>query len=128
MARKKKESRKYKPLDEFRYNRSPLAKGHLHYVFGEKGDKYKSLGFTHSEDNTVKKIRIDNPDPLDKEPSFLQLRIHTAKKSYYSDKLDGFRLTRETRGIIRHRVKRYKKSWNRKPPFWYEKKKRSKHW
>lgn len=126
MARKKKESRKYKPLDEFRYNRSPLAKGHLHYVFGEKNDKYKSLGFTHSKDNTARKIKIDNPNPLDNEPSYLQLRVHTAKKSYYSDKLEGLRLTSEARGIIRHRVKQYKKSMNRKPPMWYMKKKNKK--
>jgi len=126
MARKKKGARKYKPLDEFRYNHSPLAQGHLHYVFGEKNDKYKSLGFTHSKDNTAKKIKIDNPDPLDKDPSYLQLRVHTAKKSYYSDKLDGFRLTKESRGIVRHRIKQYKKSTNRKPPMWYEIKKNKK--
>ena len=126
MARKKKESRKYKPLDEFRYNRSPLAKGHLHYVFGEKNGKYKSLGFTHSEDNTAKKVKIDNPNPFDKEPSYLQLRVHTAKESYYSKRIDNYRLTREARGIIRHRIKQYKKSTNRKPPMWYEKKKNKK--
>ena len=126
MGRKKKESRKYKPLDEFRYNNSPLAQGHLHYVFGEKNDKYKSLGFTHSKDNSAEKIEIDNPNPSDKDPSYLQLRVHTAKKSYYSDKVKGFRLTRGARRIVRHRVKQYKKSMNRKPPMWYVKKKNKK--
>ena len=126
MARKKKESRKYKSLDEFRYNNSPLADGHLHHVFGEKGNKYKSLGLTHSKDNTAKKIKIDNPNPNDKEPSYLQLRVHTAKKKYYSDKVEGLQFTKEARGVVRHRIKQYKKSTNRKPPMWYENKKKNK--
>ena len=89
---------------------------HLHHVFGEKGGKYKSLGLTHSKDNTVKKIKIHNPDPNDKEFSFLQLRVHTAKKKYYSDKIEGLQFTKKARAVVRHSVKQYKKSTNRKPP------------
>ncbi len=124
MTRKKKESRKYKPLDEFRYNRSPLAKGHLHYVFGEKGDNYKSLGMTHSEKNSAKKIKIDNPNSEDEKSTYLQERVHTAKKTYYSDPIKGLGFSAEARSVVRHRLKQYKKSYNRKPPFWYEKKKK----
>lgn len=129
MARKKKESRKYTPLDEFRYNNSPLADGHLHYVFGKKRKKYKSLGLTHSEDNTAKKIKIDNPNPNDKKDkkfSYLQLRVHTANEKYYSDKVEGLQFTKEARGVVRHRIKQYKKATNRKPPMWYENKKKNK--
>lgn len=54
MARRKnKQSRKYIPVSEFRYNNSPLAKGHPNYVFGKTrdGKKYKSFGITHSPDS-----------------------------------------------------------------------------
>ena len=126
MTRKRKQSRKYTPRDEFRYNNSPLAEGHLHYVFGEKGNKYKSLGLTHSSENTAKKTKIDNPNPNDKDPSYLQMRVHTAKKSYYSDTVAGLSFSSEARAVARHRIKQYKKSTNRKPPMWYENKKKTK--
>lgn len=116
MARKKKESRKYKPRNEFRVNNSPLAEGHPHYIFGEKNGKYKSLGLTTHPIKGVKHIKLKrNPDPNNKDASYLQIRVHTAKKKYYTDPLEGWGFTKEDMTVVRHRIKKYKKSTNRKP-------------
>ena len=52
--RKKKSTRKYEPRNEFRYNNSPRAGGHPHFVFGETKTHYKSLVLTsHPKDDIV---------------------------------------------------------------------------
>ena len=116
MARKKKDSRKYKPRNEFRINNSPLAQGHPNYVFGEtKSGKYKSLGLTTHPIGNVKHFELSkNPNPNDNDKSFLQLRVHTAKKQYYSAPLLNWKFAKEDMPIVRHRTKKYKKSTNRK--------------
>lgn len=115
MARKKKPSRKYQPRNEFRINNSPLAGGHPHFVFGEKNGKYKSLGLTTNPKSNIKSVKLKkNPEPNNPDTSHLQLRIHTAKKKYYSDLLVGWEFSKEDRSIVRHRIKAYKKSTNRK--------------
>ena len=60
---------------------------------------------------------------MDKSPSYLQLtKPHTAKTDYYSDVLQGWTFSKEDMSIVRHRIKKYKKSMNRKPPMWYQSK------
>lgn len=127
MARKKKPSRKYKPKNEFRYNHSPLAKGHPHFVFGETDTKYKSIGFTRSPVSGIKHTKAaKNPNPKSNDDSYIQHRVHTARKSYYSEPLSGWTLSPEDRSLIRHLTKKYKKSYNRKPPGYYDNKKKKK--
>ena len=117
MARKKKQSRKYTPRNEFRINDSPLAEGHPHYVFGETASgKYKSLGLTTHPVKGIKHVRLHkNPEPNNNDESYLQMRVHTAKKSYYTEPLPDWSFSKEDMSIVRHRTKEYKKSTNRKP-------------
>ena len=66
MPRKKKESRKYKPLNEFRFNHSQAANSHPHYIFGVKGIKYKSLPLTTTRPGNVSYYTLEkNPNPND---------------------------------------------------------------
>lgn len=82
MARRKnKQSRKYIPMSEFRYNNSPLAKGHPNYVFGKTrdGKKYKSFGITHSPDSRYIAYKLSkNPNPNDKRRYLLNQTAHGA--------------------------------------------------
>ena len=104
-----------------------MAKGHPHYVFGEKGDKYKSLGLTTHPDKNIKHIELHkNPEPFNSAPSYLQFRVHTANKKYYAIPLSNWKFEKEDMDIVRHRVKEYKKSYNRKPPMYYENKRKKK--
>lgn len=115
MARKRK-SRKYIPRNEFRTNNSPLADGHPHFVFGEKNGKFKSLGLTTHPVKDVKHVRLHkNPEPNNADESYLQMRVHTAKKTYYTEPLPDWKFSKDDMPIVRHRIKAYKKSTNRKP-------------
>lgn len=128
MARKKKQTRKYKPRNEFFINDSPLAEGHPHYVFGETASgKYKSLGLTTHPVESIKHVRLHkNPEPNNDEPSYLQMRVHTAKKNYYTIPLLGWTFAKEDMPVVRHIIKAYKKSTNRKPKDWYVRKRNRK--
>lgn len=129
MARKKKQSRKYIPMDEIRVNNSPLADGHPHHVFGKtrNGKKYKSVGYTHSPNDEQQSFLLSrNPNPNDKDKAYLQSRVHTARTDFYSEPLHDWKLAKEDRPILRHITKQYKKRTNRKPPNWYVNKKRKK--
>lgn len=126
ITRKKKETRKYETRNEFRFNFSPHAKGHPQYIFGKKGDKYKGLPLTTSPVEKIRHVALkSNPDPHGKKPSYLEIRKpDTAHERYYSDPLKGWKFAKEDMPFVRHRIKIYKKSMNRKPPMWYEKKKK----
>ena len=128
MARKKKETRKFVPRNEFRYNKSPRADHHPQYIFGKKGEKLKGLPLTTSPSDKYKHIALTkNPNSKDKRISYLQLvKPHTAHERYFSEPLEGWRFAKEDMPLIRHRIKQYKKSMNRKPLMWYEKKKQKK--
>ena len=117
MGRKKKQTRKYRPRNEFRRNDSPLAGGHPHFVFGETNSgKLKSIGLTHNPDDEHRHYPLSkNPNPLDDKQSFLQDRVHTAKKKYYGESLPDWKFAKEDMSIVRHITKKYKKSTNRKP-------------
>ena len=119
MARKRK-SRKYIPRNEFRYNDSPQASGHPHYVFGETKTRYKSLGLTtHPKSNIPHYELKQNPNPYDTNKSYLQFEVHSASKKYYREPLLGWKFGKEDMSVVRHTIKKYKKSTNRKPKLWY---------
>lgn len=127
MGRKKKETRKYVPRNEFRHNYSSLTDGHIHYVFGETKSKYKSMGLTHEPNIAYKQIRLSsNPNPSDPNPSYLEPNVKTFKKSSYGKPLSNWSFSKEDHAIVRHYKKRYKKSYNRKPPGYYDLKKKKK--
>ena len=117
MSRKKKQSRKYIPKNEFRYNKSYLAQGHPQYVFGEtRSGKYKSIGLTHSPDDEHTHYPLQhNPDPNDDTQAYLPKRVHTANPEYYSKPLQDWQFDKSDMPVVRHITKQYKKSTNRKP-------------
>lgn len=128
MARKRK-TRKYKPRNEFRYNNSNKAQSHPHYIFGETmSGKYKSLGLTTEPKKEYPYYPLTgNPNPMDNRRSYLQWEVHTASPKVYSKKpLMGWAFNSSDKAIVRHRIKEYKKSTNRKPKWWYVKKRNKK--
>ena len=107
--RKKKETKKYVPKNEFRYNNSPLARGHIHHVFGQKNDKFKSFGLTHNprEEEPYTKLS-KNPNLKDKSDSYIEHRVHTAKQKYYGEPLPDYKFCKDDMSIVRSLKKRYK--------------------
>lgn len=114
MARKKKPTRKYKPKNEFRYNNSPSGGGHKNYIFGETQNKYKSLSLTSHPQSDYPYIKLrSNPEKGNSSDSYVEIHPKTAKKKYYSEPLKGYKFSDEDMSIIRHLIKKYKKSTNR---------------
>lgn len=114
MARKKKPTRKYKPKNEFRYNNSPSGAGHKNYVFGETQNKYKSLSLTSHPKSDYPYIKLrSNPENGNSADSYVETHPKTAKKKYYSEPLKDYKFSDEDMSIIRHLIKKYKKSTNR---------------
>lgn len=115
MARRKnKQTRKYKPRNEFRYNNSPSGGGHKNFIFGETQNKYKSLSITSHPKSNYPYIKLcKNPQKGNNIDSYVETKPKTAKKSYYSKPLRGYEFSHEDRAIIRHLIKKYKKSTNR---------------
>ena len=128
MARKKKQSRKYIPMDEFRVNRLDIYGQHPQYIFGKtRNGKFKSLGLSHKQDDKHKSHKlVVNPDPNDKDDAYIGETVHTVAESAYDAPKKGWRISRKDRPLVRHIIKRYKKRTNRKPPNWYVDKKRKK--
>lgn len=116
MARRKnKQTRKYEPRDEFRYNNGFRSKGHPNYVFGYKNGKFKSMGLTTESNEPGPKVKLSkNPNPLDDRESYLKLtKPMTDKVEFYGDVLPGWKFADADKPIVRHRKKQYKKSYNR---------------
>ena len=125
MGWKKKETRKYIPLNEFRHNSSPTAQNHFNYVFGETKTHYKSLGLTTHPQKDIPHYKLTrNPNPNDLGNSYLQLKVLSTQKRYLSKPLAGWTFSKDDMPIVRHTIKKYKKSTNRKPKLWYEKKRK----
>lgn len=111
MSRKKKETRKYTPKNEFRRNTSKSAVGHFDYVFGETPTHYKSLGLTHTPDNKYSYYPLkENPNPKDSKQSFLRLNVRSTNKKYLSKKEENWKFSKEDMPVVRHTIKKYKKA------------------
>lgn len=125
MARKRKNTRKYTPKNEFRRNISKSSAGHFDYVFGETQTHYKSLGLTHTpdKDNSYYPLK-KNPNPEDKQQSYLKLKVRSTNKKYLPKKEENWSFSKDDMPVVRLTVKKYKKSTNRKPKDWYVKKKK----
>ncbi len=124
MARKKHQSRKYTPRNEFRRNNSKSAIGHTDFVFGETKTQYKSLGLTHSPDERFKYYPLKkNPDPKDDKQAYLRLGVRSTNKKYFKETTKDWNFSKEDMPVVRHEIKSYKKRTNRKPPNWYMNKK-----
>ena len=125
MARRKKKSRKYIPRSEFRRNLSKTAKAHYNYVFGETDTHYKSLGLTTHPNADISHYKLSkNPNPADKRYSFLQIKVLSTNKKYLPKVESDWSFAKNDMPVVRYVIKRYKKSTNRKPKLWYEKKRK----
>lgn len=125
MTWKKKPSRKYKLRNEFRRNNSPAARSHYNYVFGETETHYKSLGLTTHPRDDIPHYRLKkNPEPHNNSPSYLQLKVLNTQKRYLPTVEKDWKFSKEDMPVVRHTIKQYKKSTNRKPKLWYEKKRK----
>ena len=124
MSRRKKSTRKYKSRNEFRRNHSPLAQGHINYVFGETKTHYKSLGLTTHLQTDIPHYQLTkNPNPNDKRLSYLQLKVLSTQKRFMPPpKKYGWSFAKEDMFVVRPVIKQYKKRTNRKPKGWYVKK------
>ena len=124
MARRKnKQTRKYKPRNEFRYGESYTTKGHPQFIFGETpSGKLKSFSITHNPTDKYPHYPLTtNPNPNDTEKAHIQNHVHTGTTDYYSKEvLSDWSFSKEDMPIVRHLKKKYKKSTNRsrkkKPP------------
>lgn len=125
MTRNKAKSRKYRPRNEFRQNNSPVAKSHYNYVFGETDTHYKSLGLTtHPREDIPHYLLSKNPNPNDGRPSYLQLKVLSTQKGYMKTVKHDWKFSEKDMPVVRHTIKKYKKSTNRKPKSWYMKKRK----
>jgi len=125
MARKKKQTRKYTPKNEFRQNHSPSARGHYDFVFGETDKYYKSIGLTtHPEDGGNYFTLAVNPNPNDVRCSHIKKKPRSTMKRYMPKVEEGWGFDKNDMPIVRHIIKEYKKSTNRKPKNWYAKNKK----
>lgn len=115
MARKKKPTRKYEPLDEFRYNRSKQAGNHPQYVFGRKGKRLRSVGLTtHPKKEYAHTKLSKNPNPNDHRDSYIQFQVFKTQEKLYSAPLSGWEFANEDKAIARHIKKQFKKKQNKK--------------
>ena len=129
MARKKKQTRKYKPRNEFRRNLSKSAQAHFNYVFGETETHYKSLGLTTNPNDKFPLYELSknpNPTPKNSKPSFLRLNVVSTNKKYLPTAEKNWAFAKEDMSVVRHTIKAYKKSTNRKPKDWYVRKRKRK--
>lgn len=125
--KKKKQSRKYIPMNEFRYADSKIYGDHPQYVFGKtRSGKFKTLGLTTSPDDKHPVIPLSkNPNPKDDRKSYIGTKPHTLRESEL-DKIPkrNWEFASKDKPVIRHLIKNYKKRSNRKPKNWYEMKRR----
>lgn len=125
MARKKnKQTRKYKPKNEFRRNHGPKSHGHPNFVFGQtRSGKYKSFGLTTTPKEEYPYIPLHkNPNPNDNKQAYLETKVLTTNEKYFSDEFNPkWHFSILDMPIIRHLIKKYKKSTNRSKKKKYKK-------
>lgn len=118
MARRKnKQSRKYIPMNEFRYSESKLYDDHPQYIFGKtRSGKYKSLGLTHNPDDKHHVIPLSkSPNPRDTDKAYIGTNPHTLREKDL-DKMPkrNWEFADKDKPVVRHIIKSYKKRTNRR--------------
>lgn len=106
---KKSHSKKFVPKNEFRYN---SAKGHKQYVFGQAGDKYKSLGLTHEQKTFGRKNMplVKNPQKGKTERAYIRNGIVSDKTKYYGKPLSNYEFDPADKANVKSKIRNYKKS------------------
>lgn len=126
MARRKnKQTRKYTPKNEFRRNHSSVSQGHPNFIFGRtRSGKFKSFGLTTTPKEEHPYIPLHkNPNPDDNTPAYLQKKILTTDEKYFDEEYNPkWHFSVLDMPVIRHLIKKYKKSTNRsKKKKWHKK-------
>ena len=106
--------RDYKVRNQFRFSKNAEAGYHPHYIFGEKGDKYISLGMTthpKKSHKVVLLVQTPNPKPGKSKKQYLHKKVFVMPKEGYAKKrLQGWSFSKEDLPLIRRFKKRYRKS------------------
>ena len=101
---------KYVVRNQFRYSRSKEAGYHPHYIFGEKGNRYISLGMTTHPPKGSKVSQIQSPNPKYNGEQYIQHKVFKMKKTAYADKRkQGWSFDKNDLPLIRHFKKNYKR-------------------
>lgn len=98
----------FKTRNEFRYN---YSQNHKNYVFGEVGNKYKSLGITH-EKSTFNKKNMPlktNPQKGKSEQSYIRNGIVSDKKQNYGRPLTNYAFDYNDYKNVKSKIRNYKK-------------------
>lgn len=93
--------------NEFRYNYDTK---HPTYVFMEDEHKYKAFGLTH-KDKTFNKNNMPlnkNPNPNDKNSSYLRTGVVSSKKKNFGSVLKNFIFSDEDFKNVKSKVRNYK--------------------
>lgn len=110
-----KNNRKYKPLNEFRYNKKTK---HMNLLFGTNGKKSKAIGFTTNEYTFNKKnmplkydIKIDG-----NKKSYVRNGVITDYNNNFSHISKSYRIHEEDKSNVKSKIRKIKRS-DRK--FWH---------
>ena len=109
----KKAPQKPTAKSEFRYN---FNLQHKQYVFSENGNRYRSVGLTHSEETTDKKGNKRKNMPLEHnpqkgktEPSYIRYGVVNDKKSNYGPVMKNHAFSNEDFPKVKSKIRNYKK-------------------
>lgn len=105
---KKNKGKTFKPRNEFRYN---YSQNHKNFVFGERGNKFQSVGITHEEYTFGKKNMplSRNPQKGKTEPSFIRNGIISDKKKNYGRPLKNYSFSNKDYKNVKSKIRNYKK-------------------
>lgn len=103
---------KFIPKDEFRYN---YNQGHKNYVFGEVGNKFKSIGLTHDDTTFGRKNMPLNKNPQNgkTEKSFIRNGIISDRKKNYGNPLKNYEFEKTDRLNVKSKIRNYKKNYKK---------------
>ena len=100
---------KYRPMNEFRYNKHTK---HMNYVFGSNGKKNKSIGLT-KEPYTFGKANMPlykNARIGSNEKSYIRNGIITEKYSNYSHKAKNYMFSNNDYYNVKSKIRNYKRN------------------
>lgn len=106
-------NKNFKRRNEFRYN---YSQKHKNYVFGERGNKYLSLGITHEEYTFGKKnMPLEkNPQKGKTEQSFIRNGIISDKKKNYGRPLRNYTFSNRDYKNVKSKIRKYKRNLRHK--------------
>lgn len=101
--------KKYRPLNEFRYNKHTK---HMNYVFGTNGKKNKSIGLTTEEKTFgLKNMPLKHNTKNGKnEQSYVRNGFITEKINMFSHKSNSYAFHKEDFPNVKAKIRNYKRN------------------